>query len=301
MKTRRILGIVLAFVMIITNINIALAKEQINENTPATVENINTNKTIISDEDKNTIYYSFNLGNGAEIRIEEDSNKRIAGYYTNNTKKQISIFDKVTGDIYYYDLNQQPAASSIRPTDENVAPEPYVQKYNIQDFLLTETGHESNSQAAANDDDGFDLIKSKEVSVYGEIFQRELYGYTDSKQYRQNSWHFPANTAVSVIAAACGFLPQVGVALSIVATAAGLVLSAFTVQEWVKELFWVYKFKQTSPTKMEFVCSGEFMYEKQHKVEINGDIGYWETLETKSDKEIERVRDDILTNPGYYI
>lgn len=89
--------------------------------------------------------------------------------------------------------------------------------------------------------------------------------------------------------------------LSAIADAAGITISAFTAQEWVKELFWVYKLKQTSPTEMEFICSGEFMYEKQHKVEINGDIGYWETLETKSDREIERIRDDILTNPGYYI
>ncbi len=306
MKVRKILGITMAFIMMINNINIATAKEQAIGNLPAMEgKDVSAVKIYNLDAEIYTIVYSFDLGNGAKIRVKEDGNKRIAEYYANNINKQTAILNKSTGDIYYYDLSLQATPLSIQSVDENLFSESNVQIYNINDFLLNHAVNDCNSlsanQAAANNDDNFHFLKSKEVTIPGETYQRELYGYTDSKQYRQNSWHFPANTAVSVIAAACGFLPQVGIALSLVATAAGLVLSAFTVQEWVKELFWVYKFMQTSPTKMEFVCSGEFMYEKQHKVEINGDIGYWETLETKSDREIERIRDDILTYPGYYI
>lgn len=49
------------------------------------------------------------------------------------------------------------------------------------------------------------------------------------------------------------------------------------------------------------MCSQQFIYEKQRKVEINGDEEYWETIEKKEDWEIDLTRDDILTNPGYYI
>lgn len=97
-----------------------------------------------------------------------------------------------------------------------------------------------------------------------------------------------------------GFMKVIDPRISALASAAGILLSALTTQEWIKELFWVYKFKQTSPTDIEFVCSLQFTYEKQRRVEVNGDEGYWETFDKESDISIEITRDNILTSPGLY-
>ncbi len=301
MKAKKILGIILAFIMIISNGNIAMA----NENAPAAeTKNAWVSQNFI-DEENIIQFYRFALNNSSEIRIEDHPEKRIAEYFVNDVKKQISVFHKSTGDIYYYDLSGQAVSYNSCFEDDNLLSKPYTSKYNIKDFLQINSestyGIQADNPATVNDSDDFKYLTSKDVTISNETYKRKLYGYTDSKQYRQNSWHYPAGTAASIISSVCGLLPGVGPALSIITSAAGITISAFTVQEWVKELFWVYKFVQTSPSKMDFICSGEFMYEKQHKVEINGDIGYWETIETKSDREIERIRDDILTYPGYYI
>ena len=100
--------------------------------------------------------------------------------------------------------------------------------------------------------------------------------------------------------AVMGFMTTIDPRIAALASAAGILLSALTTKEWIKELFWVYKFKQTSPTAIEFVCSRQFTYEKQRRVEVNGDEGYWETIDKESDISIELTRDDILTTPGLY-
>lgn len=220
-------------------------------------------------------------------------------------KKQIAILDKSTGDIYYYDLSQQSISVNGYSAGTSVLPESYTAKYNIQDFVQTRTVSvaitpEEKSALTASSEN-FQFLKSKSFADSGVTYMRYLYGYTDNKQYRQNSWHFPASTAASIISAACGFLPGVGTALSLIINAAGITVSAFTVQEWIKEFYWVYKFKQTSPTAIEVVCDQQFTYMKQRKVEINGDEGYWETIEEQADWEIEAIREDILKSPGYYI
>lgn len=289
MKIRKYLAIVLVFAMMISNASVAVAKEQENR-------------------DKNGIteVHSIELENGAEIRIEEDGDKRIAEYYVNGVKKQLAVFNKNTDDIYYYDLSRKHVSLNVYTAYDRISPEPYTLRYSIQDFMQGAANNVISSSApngvstySSND---FKYLKSKTFTDSGITYKRYLYGYTDSKQYRKNSWHFPVGTALSVIAAVCGFLPPVAAIIgTIVVTAAGLIVNAFTVQEWIKELFWVYKFQQTSPNALEAVLNRQFTYEKQRKVEINGDEGYWETIEKEEQWEIEFTRNDILTYPGSYI
>ena len=57
-----------------------------------------------------------------------------------------------------------------------------------------------------------------------------------------------------------------------------------------------------SPDPIEFVCPSydSFIYKRERKIEVNGDVGYWEVFEEKNSFEIDCVCDDILTNPGLY-
>lgn len=288
MKFRKYLAIVLVFAMMISNVSVAVAKEQKN-----------------LDKNGITEVHNIELENGAEIRIEEDGDKRIAEYYVNGVKKQLAVFNKNTDDIYYYDLSRKNVSTNVYPADNRISPESYTIRYNIQDFMQGETNNVISSSApngvstySSND---FKYLKSKTFTDSGLTYKRYLYGYTDSKQYKKNSWHFPVGTALSVIAAVCGYLNPVAKVIGSIATVAGLIITAFTVQEWIKELFWVYKFQQTSPNVLEAVVNRQFTYEKQRKVEINGDEGYWETIEKEEQWEIEFTRNDILTYPGSYL
>lgn len=306
MKISKFWGIVLSFTMIISHVNVAMAKEQEKGIIlPMPEESVSVSEVHIQEKNGVNAVYGYELNNGSEIRIEENEEKRIAEYYVDDVKKQIAILDKSTGVIYYYDLNRQNVSLNAFSVDTNVLPDSYTEKYNIQDYVQTRTVSAAitpdEKSALTVSSDNFKFLKSKSYTDCGVTYMRYLYGYTDNKQYRQNSWHFPASTAASIISAACGFLPGVGTALSLIINAAGITVSAFAVQEWIKEFFWVYKFKQTTPTAIESVCGQEFTYKKQRKVEINGDEGYWETIEEQADWEIEAIQEDILQSPGYYI
>ncbi len=289
MKISKFLVIVLALTMVISNVDVAMAKEPESCNISAMTGYV----------------YRFELGNGADMRVRENEERRVAEYYVNNIRKQIAVLDKNTGDIYYCDLNLENVSLSRYSADTSILSESNTSKYNIQSFMKSQLDNEIGSttprKTIAYSNNNFRLVKSKTLSLSGTTYIRYLYGYNDSKQYEQNSWHFAAGTALAVIGVACGFIPQVGLALSAVSSVAGCIVSSFAVKEWIKEFFWVYKFNQTSPTVLEFVCPQQFTYEKQRRVEINGDEGYWETIEQQADWQIENIRNEILESPGYYI
>lgn len=246
--------------------------------------------------------HTIELGNNSKINMVENDAKRIVAYYQGDTLKQLAVLQKETGDIYYYDVSECSIAFKNYSISENDVPKTYTAKYNIRDFML-DTGAEkiydiNNTSVYSNQE--FRYLKSKIYDDLGQTYKRYLYGYTDSKQYEQNSWQFAAGTSLTVVMAVIGFMKTIDPRIAALASAAGILLSALTTKEWIKELFWVYQFKQTSPTAIEFICSRTFTYEKQRRVEINGDEGYWETIEKESDISIELTRDDILTTPGLY-
>lgn len=246
--------------------------------------------------------HTMELGNDSRISMQENDEKRIVVFYQNSVLKQVAILQKETGDIYYYDMSQCNAVMDSYSVNENSESRLYTAKYNVQDFVQDSDAEEISNieRSSLYSDSDFRYLKSKIYEDMGQTYKRYLYGYTDSKQYEQNSWHFEAGTALTVVMAVIGFMTEVDPRIAAIASAAGYLLSKLTTTEWIKEMFWVYKFRQTSPTTIEFVCSLQFTYEKQRRVEVNGDEGYWETFEKKSDISIELTRDDILTTPGLY-
>lgn len=245
---------------------------------------------------------NINLGDGLEVTIEDSSEKRIAIYYENDIKKQKAILYKKSGEIYYYDLNPQNTLSSNYSTNNNISPQSYTKKYNIEDFNQSISVNDmkimDNAITAQISSLSSAYLKSKIYTDGGETYKRYLYGYTGEEQYQQNSWHFAAGIKLTVVLAVVGFIPGIGaLIISTVGAAGGIILSALTVNEWIKDFYWVYIFDQTSPEKWNFTCKNHFTYQKQRRVEINGDTGYWETYFTESDFVIESTREDILSRP----
>ena len=245
----------------------------------------------------------INLGNGMEVSIVDSSDERIVVYYENDIQKQKAILYKESGEIYYYDLSLQNDLSRFFSDSDNISSKSYAEKYNIADFIVDMGVNDASVMdkdiVAKISRTSYTLLKSKlTAEPSGERFYRYLYGYKDEKQYEQNSWHFKAGIAFSVVVTAIGYIP--GIPGKVAGVVGGALISAVTVQEWIKERFWVYKFNQTSPTVIEFVCRNQFTYEKQKRVEINGDTGYWETFYTEGASSIEYTRNNILEYPGLY-
>lgn len=258
--------------------------------------------------------YIIKLQNNSYLQVKEIDSVRTVEYYEDGIKKQISTYDSKTQDILYYDLGNQHKSISKREktsafssTDQALKPI----KYKLEDFIYKDNRPKVfNAQiatyatkATAN----FTYLKSKTLQSSGITYYHYLYGYKDTIQYEESSWHFEAGTAISVICTALSVIFPAAKVVTLVTGAVsvvgGYILSYFTVSSWIKDYFWVYKFKRTSPSPIEIICPSrsDFVYKKERKVEINGDEGYWEVIEEKANWEIESVRDDILTNPGLYI
>ena len=254
-----------------------------------------------------TNQYVINISGDECIRIEEDELYRKAIYYVNGEEKQIAIFYKESGEILYTNL-EHGGGKTQKERGLSDGSEEVTKKYTVDEFLIeAEVDEEYTNgnlllEQRNTRSTNFSLLNAKAWNENGITYSRYLYGYSDQRQYRQNSWHFGAGVAVAVISAASPLLAEsLSKIISIAGSAGGVTLSALTVQEWVKDSFWVYRFEQTLPTKINAICNGDFVYKKEHKIEISGDDGYWETLEEKSSWEINKIREDILTNPGYYI
>ncbi len=68
-----------------------------------------------------------------------------------------------------------------------------------------------------------------------------------------------------------------------------------------EDFFWTYKFVQTSPESIEFICRYKFIYRTEKRVDFNDHLGCWEPVYMKLNSEIEYERDQILESPGLYI
>lgn len=255
-----------------------------------------TSPTIASAANLNDEIQFINLGEGLEVSIKDNSVNRVVEYYENNIKKQKAILDKKSGDIFYYDLSEINTFSQ-HFSNKNESSTLYTTSYNISDFKQNIDVNQLNIVQ----DRSTAYLKSLTFTDGGDTYRRYLYGYKASTQYEETSWHFEAGIALAVILAAVGFLPGVNaLIINAVGIAGGAILSALTVTEWIKDSYWVYIFNQETPTHINFTCSNHFTYEKQRRVEVNGDVGYWETFYTMPAWEIEYIRGDILQNPGLY-
>lgn len=257
--------------------------------------------TNVSSANSNSL--SFELSNGvvSDIKVDEDNSKRTVEYFENGVKLQIAEFNKETEEIYFYDLKEQSNNNlSINNSLE------YTAKYRLDDFRLVNEMNISNDEnnislTSITPSSSYSLVKSLFYKEGKDQYSRYLYGAKFEKQYKQNSWHFKAGIAYSIVIAAVGLIPGINALLvAAVSVSGGIILSALTVSEWIKDSYWKYKFLQTSPNNIEFISPYEFVYKREKRAEVNAEIGYWETFETEPDYRIETTRMLILESPGLY-
>ncbi len=260
--------------------------------------NEHTNAQVFNSSNKQV----FKVGQNNCVSIEETSTGREVYYYVDGQLIQTAFYDYLTGDItcceYRKDTKSGQARKSIT---SNV---PRVTKSNIRDYLSGEKGFDS-SDTFANGQKGsfrgtnyFTLLKTKVVYIDGIPHYRQLSGYTDQKEYIGGSFFFEHGTEVSVISAIIGFLTPF--LIGFIVSGASIIAYALSIRWTVIEYYWKYLFRQTSPTYMDFICSNDFAYRKDRRVEENGILLSPETYYVKSSAEIEYERNDILDYPGFY-
>lgn len=262
--------------------------------------------TNVSSANSNSL--SFELSNGvvSDIKVEEDNSKRTVEYFENGVKLQIAEFYKETEEIYFYDLKEQ--SNNIHSDNLSINNTlEYTAKYRLDDFRSVKEMNISNNEnnislGSINPTASYSLVKSLFYKDGNKQFSRYLYGAQFEKQYERNSWHFAGGIAFSVVIAIVGLLPGVNaLILAAVGVSGGVILSALTVSEWIKDSYWKYEFLQTSPDYMSFVSPQEFVYKRENRVQVNGDIGYWETFETQPASQTDFIRTNILQYPGLYM
>lgn len=263
--------------------------------------------------------YTVEMGENAYLEYEETDSVRTAVYYVDGVAVQKSVYDLETGEILCYDLSQNIGNDRSRTFSMR---QQNVVEYHIDDFKqTTETADEVNVASTANvasmassrginlnenivfDGGGssYSFLKSYTYTNDGVTYDRALYGYTDSRRYKEDYWFFEAGVGISTVSTALGiYFPEM-VALGVVVSVAGVLVSKLSVTDWIKDSFWEYQFTQYSPEYISFNCSEEFIYLSQRLLTINdADEVVWETIYEKEAWEIEAEQDDILESPGYY-
>ena len=238
--------------------------------------------------EETTTSFTVEVGENSYLEYEETDSERTAVYYVDGVATQKSVYNLETGVILYYDLSQNVGKNQSRTFDmksQNVI------EYHIDDFMKTDEKvvkvdleRTSNTLNVRNLNQTYRYVGSgsKEYSyldsyscVYdGETYNRYLYGYEESNTYKENYWFFEAGVAISAVSLVLG--PNVHFLFTLGVAAAGVLVSAISVIDWIQEFYWKYKFVQTTPNSMSFVCPDKFVYLKKKLVEINGEDMDWE-------------------------
>lgn len=258
-----------------------------------------------------TTSFTVEVGENSYLEYEETDSERIAVYYVDGVATQKSVYNLETGVILYYDLSQNAGKNQSRTFDmrsQNVieyhiddfkkTDEKVVAEVNEGDFNKTEYNVAMQSRAGAS----YSFLKSKTFTFDGEKYKRSLYGYTGKREYMEDYWYFEAKVTITVVAAAVGFFyPQISGIVKKISNAAGALITALEVEDWVKECYWRYKFVQSTPTSITFECPYRFPYKKYKRLKTSeGNAASWETFYTQTYAEREAERDDILESPGLY-
>lgn len=253
--------------------------------------------------------YIIYLDESSYIEIRNKQSECISVFYENGLKTQVAACDKTSGVIDYYEIKQQNDISWLKKNSEM---ELYKTKsYNIDDFYCESIGttkeYASPFAEKKLSSPSYSLLKSKILEDYSGNYYRYLYGYSYINTYNEGNWAFKAQTPVSIVTTAIvkildnkGYTVAAKI-LEKVEVAAGVILSALAAQYVVKDYCWSYKFLQILPKRIEFICSGDFVYESKAQIAVNGNDDDWETTYTKPAYKIEQERNDILLNPGYYM
>ena len=254
------------------------------------------------------------IGANAYLEYEETDTVRTAIYYENGVALQRAEYYLDTGVILYYDLSQKTRNDSLQNIDES---RENAVIYHINDFK--KVPNNEYDQTSTRDLNGlvnmydnlnsratnYTCLKSKTLVFDGEEYVRLLYGRTGSREYLEDYWYFEAKVAISVVLATIGFfVPDLENFLRGLSTAAGELIDAIAIEDWILEYYWVYKFVQALPTRIEFECPYQFPYLKYRRIDTTeGNVGGWDydnPVYQKTSAEIEAERDEILTSPALY-
>lgn len=252
--------------------------------------------------------YTLEVGENAYLEYEETDTVRTAVYYENGIALQRSVYYLETGVILYYDLSQNTGNSHSRTFDMR---QQNVVEYHIDDFKKTEEtadveaasvlsvasarGLDQNLVYDDTSGGGYTYLKSCSFTEDGVTYNRSLYGFDGYRNYKGDYDYFKAGVAISTVSLVLGdkvdFLVQLGLFV------AGILVSAASVTDWIKDSFWNYQFTQFDPEYISFNCSGDYVYMRERQVDVNGDIVEWETVYEKEAREIELERELILLYP----
>ena len=253
--------------------------------------------------------FTVEMGENAYLEYEETDSVRTAVYYKDGVAIQKSVYDLETGEILCYDLSQNIGNSQSRTFDMR---QQNVVTYHIDDFKKTkeEVVEEdvANVASVANarslnlnqnhvydgsSGGGYTYLQSYSFIKDGVTYNRSLYGYDDYRVYKENYWYFEAGVTISAVSLVLGsyLSPLVQARLFV----AGVLVSAISVIDWIKECFWSYQFTQFTPEYISYICPDEYVYYKAKMVGINGGTTVdWEEIESKSVEDIELERVTIL-------
>ncbi|MCR5278929.1 MAG: hypothetical protein K6E19_05750 [Lachnospiraceae bacterium] len=238
------------------------------------------------------------LSEHAYILLRENTSSIVSEYFENDQIKQKAVLAKASGEIIYKEYGTN-AVRLLGYEVKGIQKATKTEKYNIRDF---QENKEHIKQYSANANNGnFRFLMSRYYSENREDYARHLYGYDDIMVTDTGNWAFKAGDPISIISLSLSFVPgTVAKVLSVVGTVAGAIAKHFSISFKQRDYYWVYKFKQTKPSPMEFVCTGKFIYKTEHRGELDTGEVYWETVYEKSSHEIELEREKILTSPGLY-
>jgi hypothetical protein len=242
--------------------------------------------------------YSIVIDENDYISIEETYSSVRADYYENGTRIQTAVLTKSTGEIDYQEYDRKIfklGKVSINGPEKKIKTE----KHNIHEYeRIDQSKVLAPLRANGN---SFNYLMSKTVQSGGVSYFRLLYGYQDSKAYKKGNWAFSAGTAIAVVSVALYFAPELcSKILGGILTAGGLILQAFSTTVTKVDYYWVYKFVQSRPTSMDFICSNTFVYKTEYEAITGDNKIYWVTEYEKPDYEIQMERNDILDHPGLY-
>ncbi|MBO4497310.1 MAG: hypothetical protein J5739_03800 [Lachnospiraceae bacterium] len=281
-RVSKIIAILLAFVLIVC----AVSTEE------------RTEAQILKPSNKQI----FTIGKNTSVSLEETSTGREVHYYFDGKLIQSAYYEYNTGKVTCCSYDKQSQLSGMqeykspRIIDKSQSS---IQEYTLSKVDKSQSGTLfEKSFLPARGANYFTLLKSKTVYIDGIPHQRQLSGYTDQKEYIGGGFFFEHGTEISLITAIIGFLTPA--LIGFIASGASTIASALSVRWTVVEYYWKYMFRQTSPTYMDFICSNDFAYRKDRKVEENGVLLSPETYYVKSSSEIEYERNDILNYPGFY-
>ncbi len=263
-------------------------------------------------QEKDGTEYTVEVGENAILKYKETEGVRTTEYYADGEITQRTVYDTETGEIISYDLSASRDSKGERSANQSEKEK--VVKYNISDFEKTKDREVINSKnladntvymnksAGAGTRSAYTWVRGKTLILDGEEYVRTLYGRIGSREYMEDYWYFEAGVAVAVVGAVLGALyPELAPYISTITSAAGILISALAVTDWMLEYYWQYKFEQTAPTYMSFECPYDFVYLRYRRTESSaGNSPEWVPLYMKSSGELAVERDDILEYPGLY-